>query len=110
VKDLPQFQPRAREVVEAYAREVFTQDYGLKRSYLLELLSYADGHFRAIFSADYFTLAEGQSEPSKSQWNSLKKKLKRHNPAVFIFKQHGEIPGQGSGKQYYLDFGFLSER
>jgi hypothetical protein len=46
------------------------------------------------------------TEPSKSQWNGLKKRLKRMDQQVFIFKVHGH---QRAGDQNYcyLDFGFL---
>jgi hypothetical protein len=53
-------------------------------------------------------LADGATEPSKSQWNSLKKRFKRAAPYVFMFKEHGAAECEG-GACYYLDFGFFED-
>jgi len=106
--DLPEFQTRQPEQVMLYIRGVFS-------SSVIKLLSYDDGHFRIIFDASYFTMREDQTEPSKSQWGTLKKKMKRHNKQVFIFKKHGiidcaEIQAvvQATTQCLYIDFGFFA--
>ncbi len=106
---LPKFRKMRRDDVEAFINALLTQKHELPpRQYLRQLIEYDDKHFRAIFEPSYFMLAEGQSEPSKSQWNNLKKKIKRHDSRIFLFKEHGTIQVAGE-KLYYLDFGFFLE-
>ena len=105
--DLPPFVRRNRDAVAAYIAAILINPNSAEVSHFVELLQYEDGHYRALFDPRYFVLREGQTEPTKSQWNSLKKKLKRHDSTVFVFKEHGEVGTQE--KQYYLDFGFLPE-
>lgn len=107
MKDLPQFKPQDRKQVEIFITRVLTLPGG-DLTHLSELITYPDGHFRAIFNPSYFVLPAGQPEPSKSQWNSLKKKVKRHDSRAFVFKEHGTVPCNGA-KCYYLDFGFFAE-
>ncbi len=73
---------------------------------LISLDEYPDGHYRAWFLPTYFVLADGVTEPSKSQWNTLKKKLKRHDARAFVFKAYGEEV-RDDQMLYYLDFGFF---
>lgn len=108
MEGLPEFRPAPREVALAYAREVFTLDGDRRYTHFQELIEYPDGHYRVLFRPSYFVLPEGQEQPTRSQWNSLKKKMKRHNPRVFIFKAHGEVPCDGGQRCYYVDFGFFS--
>lgn len=75
---------------------------------LVDLIAYEDGHYRAIFKPDYFVLTG--DAPTKSQWNTLKKHLKRIDDQVFIFKEHGDVPCGDGERCYYLDFGFFSQR
>lgn len=109
---LPEFQKHPREATIAFAKEIFSTGGTVHGSHFVRLIEYGDGHYRAVFRPSYFILPEGQHQPSKSQWNSLKKKIKRHNPRVFIFKEHGEIPcGTGDSQDercYYVDFGFFA--
>lgn len=105
MKDLPRFRKRSREKTLALISEVLTnRQVDATVSQLERLEEFESGYFRAIFRRSYFVLPEGQTEPSKSQWSGLKKKLKRHEPTVFVFKEHGEVAPGGS---FYLDFGFL---
>ena len=104
MKDLPPFKKRNRDDVESFIAEILTNEQSIE-SHLDSLLEYEDGHFRALFRPGYFVLQPGQTEPTKSQWNSLKKKLKRHELSAFAFKEHGEVGTKE--KLYYLDFGFL---
>lgn len=109
MQDLPAFMPRPETAVLAYLREIFSHDPSGKTTYLRRLESRPDGSYRAIFDPAYFILAEGRQQPSNSQWNTLKKKMKRHNPRVFIFKQHGEAScGETQTTCYYVDFGFFA--
>lgn len=114
MNQLPVFQRRGHDGVRKYITAMLTNEYQTPpRTHLRDLIAYPDNHFRAIFDPAYFILPEGQTQPSKSQWNSLKKKLKRHDPSVFIFKEHGVIPCAGSDAAStdelccYIDFGFL---
>lgn len=69
-----------------------------------------DGRCRAIFKKSYFILQGDNTEPSKSQWSTLKKKMKRHNRGVFVFKETGETACHAeavSDSCYYVDFGFF---
>ena len=108
--DLPTF----RRVKNTYASTVIHGVLsGPRGSALLELIEFEDHHFRAIFSARYFQIALGNDLPSKSQWNTLKKKLKRRNRSIFVFREHGEIDCDSIGAAQpericlFLDFGFL---
>lgn len=87
---------------------VLMLDPASSRSYLRELVEYPDGHYRALFEAAYFVLPGGQSAPSKSQWNNLKKRMKRHEPLVFVFKEHGEVADKDGRQCCYVDFGFFA--
>ena len=108
MKDLPTFRRRKRDEVIAYISSILINEKSAETSHLIDLLEYPDGHFRAVFDARYFVLNEGQTEPTKSQWNGLKKKLKRHDSSVFIFKEYGAAGA--SQTQFYLDFAFLAAR
>jgi hypothetical protein len=107
MSNLPTFRARPTQAVIEYISEVLTRFQG--ETAFVRLVEYDDNSYRAIFQRSYFALPEDRSEPSKSQWNSLKKKMKRHDPRVFIFKEHGEAgcdTDEGSGC-YYVDFGFF---
>lgn len=106
--------PRFRKVKRSYAASlVHSALSGPQGSALLQLLEYDDRHFRAVFDISYFQLAEGKNMPSKSQWNSLKKRLKRRDRSLFIFRQYGRLDCDARGKApsalicLYIDFGFL---
>lgn len=108
MKDLPTLKVRPRDQVMTLVQRVLMLDSHSDHSYLHELVAYDDGHYRVLFDPAYFVLQTGQTEPSKSQWSSLKKKLKRHDPSVFVFKEHGKQVIKG--KSYaYLDFGFFAQ-
>jgi len=108
MKDLPSFKERPRDQVMALVHRVLMLDSHSDHSYLHELVAHADGHYRVSFDPAYFVLQQGQSEPSKSQWSSLKKKFKRHDPSVFVFKEHGTLTKDGT-RYSYLDFGFFAQ-
>ena len=99
--DLPEFdRSRKHHVVQGYIRRVFSQG---SDTALRDLITYDDGHYRATFSPDYFVIQEGKTDPSKSQWNTLKKRMKRIDRQVFIFRNHGKT----KDGLYYIDFGFF---
>lgn len=106
--NLPEFELRELPQVIPYARSVFGDS-------LVAVKPFPDGHFRAIFQKGHFTIQEGATEPSKSQWSTLKKQMKRRNRGVFIFKEHGKVNCLVSGEQdssvetecYFVDFGFF---
>ncbi len=106
-KDLPAFKARNRAAVTAYVNQVFSHEGQSNGAYLQQLVEYDDHHFRAVFSPAYFSLLDGESQPSKSQWNNLKKKMKRHDKDIFLFKEHGEIITESGERGYYVDFGFF---
>lgn len=107
MSDLPDFQSRPRDQVYTFISRILTLPGG-NQTHLHELMGYGDGHYRAVFSPSYFVLPEGQTQPSKSQWSSLKKRIKRHDSRAFIFKEHGEMPVNGQ-RFCYIDFGFFME-
>ena len=108
--DLPAFRKVQHSYAMRIARSVFA---GAGGAALLRLIHYDDNHFRAVFDARYFALQPEQTAPSKSQWNTLKKKLKRRNRSIFVFRAHGELDCQQAQsaregrKCLYLDFGFM---
>jgi hypothetical protein len=108
MKALPKFRTHRLEYVETFMRDMLTSHVS-PQSHLRRVIAYDDGHYRALFDPAFFTLAEGAAEPTRSQWNSLKKKIKRHDPHVFIFKEHGSVTGvEGiEGPVYFLDFGYF---
>lgn len=108
MKPLPTFRPRARDQVLEFITEVMTLGPDSDTSYMNSLIEHGDGHYRVLFDPAYFVLPAGQTEPSKSQWNNLKKRMKRHEPLVFVFKEHGEAIGAGGKRCFYLDFGFFA--
>lgn len=100
--DLPEFSVKdAKQRALPFAKGVFAES-------LTTLTIEDDGRCRAIFKKSYFALQGDNTEPSKSQWSTLKKKLKRHNRGVFVFKEVGEIACQeeADSQCYYIDFGF----
>lgn len=108
MKPLPHFRPRRYNDVLHYITNVLTNRHLAEKSALHQLVAYEDGHYRALFHPSYFVLIPEQDQPSKSQWNSLKKKMKRYDSRVFIFKEHGETQHEGT-TVYYIDFGFLAQ-
>jgi hypothetical protein len=107
MRDLPPFKRRRRADVLAYISAIFINEKETEVSQVTDLIEYGDGHYRVLFNPAYFVLNQDQAEPTKSQWNSLKKKMKRRESTVFVFKEYGEVGTKE--KQYYLDFGFLPE-
>ncbi len=105
MKDLPNFRSASLEEARHFAQRGLSHG---SLSHVHSLQSHIDGHFRVYFRLDYFTLAEDRTEPSKSQWSTLKKHLKRVNPQVFVFKETGQTEIEGE-TLYYLDFGFFAE-
>lgn len=103
MSDLPEFdRTRNPDFVRSFARRVLSHG---NESYLHDVIVYEDGHFRATFDPAYFVLAEGKTEPSRSQWNTLKKHIKRMDHSVFVFKQYGYTDSGDA----YLDFGFFRD-
>jgi hypothetical protein len=101
--ELPEFEKREKQQVLPLMNTVF-------RGQLADLIEYEDGHFRAVLRPDVFTLQPGETQPTRSQWSTLKKRLKRHNRRIFVFKEHGAIPCPNAAQSatcYYLDFGFF---
>jgi hypothetical protein len=108
MKRLPEFKKISHETVLSHLKTIFGGSTPIQPSYIIDLIGYKDGHFRVVFNPHYFILPQGQTEPSKSQWNTLKKKFKRHIPNAFIFKEYGATQTP-DGKGYYLDFGFFTD-
>lgn len=101
--ELPEFDKRDSGRVLTLVKSIFG-------SHFAKLDTFDDGHFRVVFQPAYFTLHEGATEPSKSQWSSLKKRIKRRDRLIFIFKETGKVQcGVGDDTCYYIDFGFFLE-
>ncbi len=109
MKDLPKFKKRNYDHVLAFVTEVMTRHPHAEESHFRQLSVLPDGHYRLSFDLGYFMLESGT--PTKSQWNGLKKKLKRHDKDIFVFKEHGFVPAaeQGVTNWGYVDFGFFAE-
>jgi hypothetical protein len=99
---LPDFLPTPPEYAHAFAVRVFGDA-------LVGVTEGTQHTFRALFELSYFTLADDATEPSRSQWNTLKKRMKRMNPAVSALKSTG-IQDCGELSCGYVDFGFLRPR
>lgn len=107
--DLPHFRKSSPEYAQKVAEEMLTNPFQTPpKTHLIRLIAYEDNHFRAVFNPAYFILPEGETAPSKSQWNTFKKRIKRHHPAIFIFKDHGETTHEGQ-RVFYIDFGFFAD-
>jgi len=113
---MPKELPRFRKVQRRYAAAIIQNALsGPGGSALLQLNEFDDHHFRAVFDSKFFQLAPGKALPSKSQWNTLKKRLKRRERSIFIFRKYGKIDCSELAKSspvgtcLYLDFGFLSQ-
>jgi hypothetical protein len=107
--DLPRFRRRAYAQVRDFAARLLTNRED-EHTTLRQLIERDNNAYRAVFEARYFVLADGAAEPSKSQWNSLKKRFKRAAPYVFLFKEHGAADcAEGETGCYYLDFGFFED-
>lgn len=110
MKDLPRFRHRNPDEVYDIVAHILTNKVDT-RSTLRRLVEREDHSFRAVFDPRYFVLADGTLEPSKSQWNNLKKKLKRSAPDIFVYKDHGQEDCEpGTPGCFYVDFGFFLER
>lgn len=91
----------------AFAQHIFTHPQVSEETHLRQLIAYEDRHYRAVFDLRYFGSA---APPTKSQWNSLKKKLRRYDKRVFVFKEAGTTacePSSGAAECGYLEFGFF---
>lgn len=100
-ENLPAFEKRPRERVVPLMHSTFGASF-------VALEAFDDGHFRVIFRRSAFTLPDDSAEPSKSQWTTVRKRLKRRDRKVFVFREHGKLPcPQADGDCYYLDFGFF---
>ena len=104
--EIPTFRHVKRSYVARLIHSALSNERG---SALLELIEFEDNHFRVVFAASYFQLAAGSDGPSKSQWNTLKKKLKRRDRSIFIYRAHGKLQSAAaeSDDKYFLDIGFM---
>ena len=104
MKELPEFKTQKREFVNDFLRQVFMHP-NQEQSHFVRLEEHKDGHYSAVFSLNYFASPDA---PTKSQWNSLKKKLKRHDKRIFVFKDTSVIECDALGGCGSLDFGFFA--
>ncbi len=108
--DLPVFRKVKHSYAAGIANNVLSSPRGAA---MLRLIEFEDHHFRAIFDQKYFQLQDGKTAPSKSQWSTLKKKFKRRNRSIFVFRAHGELPCKQVSRAdkgrtcLFLDFGFM---
>lgn len=110
MQSLPKFIKRPFDKVHHFIATILTNKLVHDKTSLVELRLMADKHYRAIFHPSYFVLQDEHTEPTKSQWTTLKKRMKRVDPLVFVFKNHGEMPtaDDPTGKYYFIDFGFMA--
>lgn len=102
MSDLPEFQKKSRSKIMPLMTTLFGTNF-------VSLQPFEDHHFRVIFRRNVFSMAEGQTEPSASQWSTLKKRMKRHDHRLFLFRSHGaaDCPDASQNNCYYLEFGFF---
>jgi len=105
VKELPKFKAQQREEVIGFVTQVLTHPTKPDESYFRRLIEYEDGHYGVEFRLAYFVSTE---VPTKSQWNSLKKKLKRHDKKAFVFKEHRMTLCDDSTPCGFFEFGFFA--
>ena len=108
MKPLPEFKSQSRGNVVRFLTQAFTHPNDPDTTYFHQLVEYDDGHYAAVFNLDYFADTD---IPTKSQWNSLKKKLKRHDKRVFVFKEQRVIPcenGDAPSRCGEIEFGFFA--
>lgn len=101
MQELPPFRQTKPGYAHQYAQRVFGDA-------LHDVLPQEGGYFRALFTDGYFTIQPGNDVPSKSQWSTLKKRMKRIHRGVFVLRESGETTHEDE-TFYYLDFGFLPE-
>lgn len=109
MKELPQFTKQPMERVTHFAMLMFSHPNQPETSYFQRLVAYEDGHFGAVFSLNYFEKTE---VPTKSQWNSLKKKFKRHDKRIFVFKDQSVVACEAEDDSLrcgQIEFGYLRE-
>lgn len=110
--DLPVFRKVKHSYAAGIANTVLSSPRGAA---LLRLIEFEDHHYRAVFAQSYFELQDGKTAPSKSQWSTLKKKFKRRNRSIFVFRAHGALPckqvmrAEKGRKCLFLDFGFMRD-
>jgi hypothetical protein len=109
ISDLPEFRKTKYSYAMTYINGVLTGGVGAS---LVRLEEFDDNHFRVVFKISYFQLAKDVDLPSKSQWNTFKKKMKRRNHSVFVFREYGSIDCDENNKAtqqscLYIDFGFM---
>ena len=106
--ELPEFEKRPAHKVLPLLNSIFG-------GAIVKLIPHDDGHFRVVFDGAYFRLQGDKTAPSKSQWSTLKKKFKRRDRQIFVFKETGEVDcttvtdtPPPNGMCYYLDFGYFA--
>ena len=109
--DLPEFLNVSQSHAASLVHGALT---GARGPCMVKLRRYDDNHFRAIFRLRYFDLRDGATSPSKSQWNTLKKRLKRRDRRIFVFRRYGQLSADAAAQLSagepccYIDFGFLA--
>ena len=100
MENLPHLSKPPAPYVERYLQQVFADHF-------VAVEELEDHLYRAVFALDYFQRDEPSTEtaPSKSQWNTLKKRMKRINHGVFTSREHGILEEQIG----YVVFGFLRD-
>ncbi len=106
MKELPKFKVYRREDVIIFVERVFSHPNKPEESFFRYLVEYDDGHYGAEFSLDYFINPE---LPTKSQWNGLKKKMRRHNKRVFVFKEYKLVSCDDPRSCGFVEFGFFAD-
>ncbi|MEL6272921.1 MAG: hypothetical protein AAFU54_31010 [Chloroflexota bacterium] len=98
---LPQFKETHKTYAVQFAQKIFGDS-------LIDVHRQGNGYFRVLFEQSHFTIQPGNDAPSKSQWSTLKKRMKRVNKGVFILRKSGTTT-HNDRDVFYMDFGFLEE-
>lgn len=99
MSNLPELSPKSLDEVKNFAEEAFSRN---KVNYFVSVEKKESNLFRVFFDPTYFVIQPDRTEPSKSQWNTLKKHIKRLNSSVFVSKFHGL-----QNNRYFVDIGFF---
>ena len=103
--DLPKFKAYKHEDVIIFITRVLSHPNKSEETFFQRLIEYEDGHYAAEFSLSYFVATD---KPTKSQWTSLKKKMRRHNKKIFVFKEYRLVICGDSLQCGYVEFGFFA--
>jgi len=110
---LPNLQARSLDAVQRFATRALNRGANAEDTELLGVEALPDNLYRAYFRLEFFNFGEqavnvdDPPTPSKSQWNTLQKRIKRMDKKAFTPRSYGNITHDEWGVCCYIDFGFF---